>query len=155
MKTTTTSTLSDKTSAIASALLQSNPNNQTHEPTWGAACRPGETAEAARRRAVDVHDKAIQRSLADNVTTEWPSWLQVDRLTSLGKVASISAAMDAYYKPDRLNRPDGMRETLIRSRQQEFAQGWTILASHHDAVNGRGLYIRKEAGALVLYASDL
>jgi hypothetical protein len=64
--------------------------------------------------------------------------------------------MDLYYKPERLNRTGGMREKLIRWRQQEFAsQGWTILASHHDAINGRGLYVRKEAGALVVYAREL
>ena len=155
MTTTNNTTLSASTSAIASALIQSSPNSARQEPTWGAATRPGETPEAARRRVVEVHDKAIQKSLADNATGAWPDWLQVDNLTCLGKVGSISAAMDQYYKPERLNRPGGMRETLIRSRQQEFAQGWTILASHHDAVNGRGLYIRKEAGALVLYASQL
>lgn len=154
MTTTNTSTLSASTCAIASALIQSNPGAANPQPVWGAATRPGETEGAARRRVVDFHDKAIQKNLADNATAGWPNWLQVDRLTRLAKVESISAAMDLYYKPERLNRPGGMREMLIRSRQQEFGQGWTILASHHDSVNGRGLYLRKEAGALVLYASQ-
>lgn len=155
MTITNNTTLSASTCAIASALIQSSPNSASQEPNWGAATRPGETPEAARRREVEVHDKAIQESLADNTTAAWPDWLQVDSLTCLGKVESISAAMDQYYKPERLNRPGSRRETLIRPRQQEFLQGWTILASHYDAVNGRGLYIRKEAGALILYASQL
>lgn len=155
MTTTNIPTLSASTCAIASALIQSSSGTTNQPPTWTVATRPGETEDAARRRAVDFHDKAIQKGLADKATAAWPTWLQVDTLTRLGTVESISAAMDLYYKPERLNRPGGMRETLIGSRQQEFAQGWTILASHHDAVNGRGLYIRKEAGALVLYASEL
>lgn len=155
MTTTNNTPLSASTSAIASAVIQSSPSSASQEPTWGAAARPGETEDSARRRVVDVHDKAIQKGLADKATAAWPTWLQVDKLTRLGTVESISAAMDQYYKPERLNRPGGMRETLIRSRQQEFAQGWTILASHYDAVNGRGLYIRKEESALVLYASQL
>lgn len=148
--------LSKTASAIASALIQSSPGAVHQDSTWGAATRPGETQDAARRRVVEAHDKAIQKSLADNATAAWPTWLQVDFLTRLGTVESISAAMDAYYKSERLNQANGMRETLIRSRQQDFVkQGWVILASHHDAVNGRGLYVRKEAGALVLYASQL
>lgn len=156
MTTTNKRTLSQTTSDFVSALIQAGPANIHQQPTWGVAARLGESDEAARRRVVDFHDKAIQKSVADNSTAAWPHWLQVDRLTSLGKVESISAAMDLYYKLERLNRPGGMRETLIRSRQQDFAaQGWAILASHHDAVNGRGLYVRKEAGAMVVYASQL
>ncbi|CAN7631593.1 hypothetical protein [Massilia sp. LjRoot122] len=155
MTTMTNSKLSEQTSAIASALIQSGKQDTQHEAVYVTGTRPGESEEEAGRRAVIVHDKAIQRSLGDQVTADWPRWLQVDYLSRLEQVDTISAAMDRYYKPDRLNQPGGMRETLIRSRQRDFvAQGWAILASHHDAINGHGLYLRKEAGAIVLYMSN-
>lgn len=156
MTTTMNSKLSEQTATLASALIQSDLKDTQHDTVYVTGMRPGESEEDAGRRAVIVHDKAIQQSLGDQVTAPWPSWLQADDLTRLEQVETISVAMDRYYKAERLNKPDGMRETLIRSRQRDFAaQGWAILASHHDAVNGRGLYIRKEAGAIVLYMSDL
>ena len=156
MTTTTNEKLSEQTSALASALIQSSKQDAQRDPVYIPGARHEESEIDARRRAVIVHDKAIQRSLADEATADWPSWLQVDYLSRLEKVETISAAMDRYYKADRLNQPGGMRETLIRSRQRDFvSQGWATLASHHDAVNGHGLYVRKEAGAIVLYMSNL
>lgn len=129
---------------------------EASEANYSIGLRPGESEKDAWRRAVLVHDKAIQRSLDDKSTADWPSWLQLDHLTRLEDVESISAAMDRYYKADRLNQSDGMRESLIRSRQREFTgRGWTVLTSRHDSVNGCAMYIRKEAGRISLYTSTL
>jgi hypothetical protein len=146
-------TLSEVTSNLASALIQCGPA-QTTQPNWSVAMRPDETQNDAKRRVIAVHEKAIQRSLASGTTVEWPTWLKVSELASVGKVDSITAAMDENYKADRLNHAPGQREALIRACQVEFTtQGWVLLVSHHDAVTGRDLYLRQEAGALAVYMS--
>jgi len=80
-----------------------------------------------------------------------PTWAEMQRLST---EASVSAAMDLYYKRDRLNRPGGTRERLIADREQGLAaKGYDCLASHHDAVTGTGIWMRFEDGGVAIYAS--
>lgn len=156
MNTSRKPSLSEQTSAFVSLVIQSGAKDAPSELNWVPAARPGENDDAARRRVIKFHDEAISRSLDPGSTAAWPNWLRVVEMTSLGKVDSVSAAMDLFYKSERLNRPGGIRETLIRSRQRELvAEGWLVLASRHDSTNGHALYLRKEAGALAVYMSSV
>ncbi len=72
-----------------------------------------------------------------------PKWHEME---IVGRARSVSAAMDRFYKPDRLNRDPGTRERLIADREQCIAEdGFDVLASHHDSVTGRGVWIRPRA----------
>jgi hypothetical protein len=73
-----------------------------------------------------------------------PDWKVLEVICSC---SSVDEAMDRFYKSDRLNRPGGTRERLIADRAQTIEQhGFDCLASHHDSVNGRALYIRSSEG---------
>lgn len=78
-----------------------------------------------------------------------PDWEKCDLL---GTMPSVAAAMDRYYRPERLNRPGGTRERLIADRETELAnKGYAWLASHHDSVTGRVLYLRPLGAHVAVY----
>ncbi|MFP3637553.1 hypothetical protein [Paraburkholderia sp. SIMBA_054] len=70
----------------------------------------------------------------------------------LASCTSIDQAMDAYYRPERLNRPGGTRERLIADRQDDFdSQGWCVLASYHDSTVGVTAYAKGVGSAVLVY----
>jgi len=78
-----------------------------------------------------------------------PNWLNYQKIET---VRSVADAMDRFYKHDRLNRPDGTRERLIADRQAELDQwDFAIIASYHDSINGRAVYVRLEEGQINVY----
>jgi hypothetical protein len=88
---------------------------------------------------------AVNQCEGERVTKPYePDW---DGLDVICSCASVDEAMDRFYKSDRLNRPGGTRERLIADRALTVEQhGFDCLASHHDSVNGRALYIRSSKG---------
>lgn len=79
-----------------------------------------------------------------------PNWLACSLLESM---PSVAAAMDRYYRPERLNRPGGTRERLIADRETEITEkGYAWLASHHDSVTGRVLYLRPLGAHVAVYS---
>lgn len=59
MATTTNEKLSEQTSALASALIQSGKQDAQRDPVYIPGARYEESEIDARRRAVIFHDKAI------------------------------------------------------------------------------------------------
>lgn len=94
----------------------------------------------------------LERAKAGNQTTAsspsepvrmpyQPKW---EFLQFLDDLPTVAAAMDRYYKNDRLNHPSGTRERLIANREADVAiAGYCCIACHHDSTNGLGIYIRK------------
>lgn len=117
--------------------------------------------EASLTRCVDLADAAYLAEL-DAFETEQatrksrgfyePDW---ETCTHIGQVADITQAMDRFYKSDRLNRPGGTRERLIASNEEEFARkGFACIASYHDSVVGRSIFVRPADVGLAVYSSN-
>lgn len=80
-----------------------------------------------------------------------PNW---SAMKVLCRLPNVAAAMDQFYKSERLNRPDGTRERLIADREAALAQsGFGCLASHFDSVTGQGLWLRLRGKECVVYSS--
>lgn len=72
--------------------------------------------------------------------------------TLIEQVRTVAEAMDRYYRPERLNRPDGTRERLIADREACIDQdGFAWLASHHDSVTGVAMFIRPTGEDISVY----
>lgn len=70
-----------------------------------------------------------------------PRW---EEMEIIGRARSVAAAMDRYYKPDRLTNQPGSREYLIADREKCIAEdGFDILASRHESVTGVALWIKR------------
>lgn len=148
-------TLSEETSCLVDALLQSEPATNQQQPQRIAARRPGESQKDAQRRVDAFHAARNCAAQASAAGTDEPSWLNWGEMQVLGTVETVAAAMDTYYKPNRLKGDPEMRGRLIADREQGIEkEGWTCLASHHDAVNGRGMYLRKLDTDLTVYMSN-
>lgn len=79
---------------------------------------------------------------------DWSQQIEIDT------AQSVADAMDRYYKHERLNRPGGTRERLIADRQTELNEkGFACVASYHDSVNGRGVYLRSTGDSLKVWCS--
>lgn len=103
----------------------------------------------------DTHRTVIQRALADDFDFSpmpyEPDWA---KYRVIGQEGDVAAAMDRYYKSDRLNRPGGTRDRLIADRQQDVdLAGYACLASHHDSVNGQAVYMKVSGAGFDIYAS--
>jgi hypothetical protein len=148
-------TLSEAACSLADTLLQSSATTSQQKPQRIAARRPGESQKDAQRRVDAFHAARAGAAPAAAASTEQPTWLKWGEMQVLGTVETVAAAMDTYYKPDRLNGDPGMRGRLIADREQSIErEGWTCFASHHDAVNGRGMYLRKLDNGLTVYMSN-
>lgn len=146
--------LSEATSQLVDALLQSGQTRQ-QEPQRIAARRPGESQKDAQRRVDAINAARAGSAQASAASIDKPSWLNWSEMQVLGTVETVAAAMDTYYKPNRLNGDPDMRGRLIADREQGIENdGWACLASHYDAVNGRGMYLRKLGTGLTVYMSN-
>lgn len=67
--------------------------------------------------------------------------------------ATITDAMDRFYKSEKLNRPGGTRERLIADRTNGVSQyGADILASRHDSVTGEALWIKPQGDGFLVFS---
>ena len=125
------------------------------------ACRRILNGDAVLPRCVDLADSAYLAELdqfeveeADRTAKGYhvPDWATY---TKIATVADMAEAMDRYYKPERLNRPDGTRDRLIAGNQEEYAaKGFVCIASYHDSVNGHSIYVRQAEQGLDIYNSN-
>ncbi|CAM2198432.1 conserved protein of unknown function (plasmid) [Paraburkholderia kururiensis] len=116
--------------------------------------------ESPATRSVDLSDAAYLVQLDAFEREEqkrrskpyWePDWSME---TEIDKASSVADAMDRYYKHDRLNRPGGTRERLIADRERELEEKrFACVASHHDSVNGRVVYLRSMVDGLSIWCS--
>lgn len=118
--------------------------------------------DALGTRSVDLSDVAYlaeldafereesQRRSKPYWEPDWSLEIEID------KASSVADAMDRYYKHDRLNRPGGTRERLISDREMELEEKrFACVASHHDSVNGRVVYLRSMGDGLSVWCSPL
>lgn len=104
-------------------------------------------SDAARLATLDALEAAErERRAKPYYVPQWAAYRQIDT------VQSVVEAMDRFYKHDRLNQPGGTRARLIADRQMELdAQGFACVASHHDAINGLAVYVRRAGDALTIW----
>ncbi|WP_454875182.1 hypothetical protein [Paraburkholderia xenovorans] len=116
--------------------------------------------DAPGTRSVDLSDAAhlgeldtFEREESERRSKPYwePDWsLEIE----IDKASSVADAMDRYYKHDRLNRPGGTRERLILDREMELEEKrFACVASHHDSVNGRVVYLRAMDDGLSVWSS--
>lgn len=87
---------------------------------------------------------------------EWqPDWLEMNYVSFRPDVES---ALDSYYKRERLFQdghtmngcplsPQDFRQLVIDSTKKALhTQGWACLASRHESVTGKALWIRNAKG---------
>lgn len=140
--------------------LSVKPDLDSEEVRMLHASRAILNREAPGTRSVDLSD-AVYLAVLDAFEIEenerrskpfWiPDWAWK---TQIDSAQSVADAMDRYYKHDRLNRPGGTRERLIADREQELAtKGFACVASHHDSVNGQGIYLRAMREGLTVWSS--
>jgi hypothetical protein len=119
------------------------------------------TGEKLLTRCVDLNDRAYLAEL-DAFEAEQdarakkgyyePDW---ETYTLIAQVADMAEAMDRYYKSDRLNRPGGTRERLIAHNQAEYnTRGFACIASYHDSMTGRSIFVRPAEPGLAIWSSD-
>ncbi|MCX4150001.1 MULTISPECIES: hypothetical protein [Paraburkholderia] len=124
-------------------------------------CRRILNGDAVLPRCVDLADSAYLAKLDQFEAEEAersgkgyyvPDWATY---TKIATVANMTEAMDRYYKSERLNRPDGTRDRLIASNQEEYdAKGFACIASYHDSVNGHSIYVRQAEHGIDIYSSN-
>lgn len=113
-----------------------------NDETWSECHAPGDLVMVQRTSDGSYHP-----------SRHWqPDWA---KFSNLGVVGSVTAAMDQYYKHDRLNRAGGMREILIASSEAALAKaGFTCLASHYDSCTGDGIWARNALNGVELFSSS-
>lgn len=63
------------------------------------------------------------------------------------RVARIGEALDRFYRPERLARDADTRARIIADRTDDLRRyGRTVLASRHDAIMRRALWISPAPG---------
>jgi len=118
----------------------------------GGVCHNFPQAHASRDRLIAIKTEEEAERFFDAFTVYQPNWTNY---RVIDQAASITDAMDRYYKHDRLNRPGGTRERLIADRQAEFDSfGFTCIASFHDSVTGRVIYVRQAENGIAV-CSDI
>lgn len=80
-----------------------------------------------------------------------PDFKNMEMIATAGTVAE---ALDRFYRRDRLNHRSGARESIIANREAEIREdGYAILASKHDNVVGRALWLKPAINGFEIYAS--
>lgn len=115
-----------------------------------------EDRDAAIAGDLDAQKRAIIRAIDDDYDFRAlpyePRW---ENYKSIGTATTVAEAMDQYYKSDRLNREGGTRDRLIRDREIDVElAGYTLVASHHDAIGGRAVYIRRIENKMAVYIDN-
>ncbi len=56
------------------------------------------------------------------------------------RASTIEEFVDTFYKPDRLNNCEGLREAIINSARKDLGIWGYTMCTHHSSVTGRCVY---------------